>query len=82
MSKIAEWSWKKVDGLQELAGHWAMGRPQPLGCGAPAVMSAGIELRGKKYTETPSSSQSTAQTPISISHNFAKAIAGRKHSLA
>lgn len=59
MSKMAWWSEKKVDGLQLEAGKFAIGVPHVLGCGAFAVMSEGMEFRGKNHTEIPVSSHFT-----------------------
>ena len=50
-----------MDGLQPVADHDAIGGPQVSGSGAFAVISVGIELRGKKNTETPESSHFTGR---------------------
>ena len=42
----------------------ACGVPHPDGLGAPAVMSAGILLRAKKYTETPVESHRTSRFSV------------------
>ena len=59
MSKIAMWDLKYADGSQFVAGQSAIGAPQLSGSGAFAVMSTGIELRGKKNTAIPESSHFT-----------------------
>ena len=58
---MAECVLKKVNGLQPAAGQNARGVPHLLGRGAFAVMSEGIELRGKKYIAMPESSHCTSR---------------------
>jgi hypothetical protein len=65
VSKIAEWFWKKVDGLQLDADQKAIGVPQLPGLGASALMSEGICPRGKNHTLIPLSSQSTGSETVS-----------------
>jgi hypothetical protein len=64
VSKMAECELKKVNGLQPVADQNAIGVPHVSGSGALAVMSAGIELRGKKNTEIPESSHCTVQSQL------------------
>ena len=52
---------KKLDGLQESAGHLAIGVLHPLGSGDPALMSEGTDPLGKKYTAMPELSHCTIQ---------------------
>jgi hypothetical protein len=51
---------KNWNGLQEVAGHLAIGVPQPLGLGEPALMSDGTDPLWKKYTAMPELSHCTA----------------------
>ena len=48
VSMMMEWFWKNCEKLQSVDGQRAIGVPQVSGRGAFAVMSSGIELRGKK----------------------------------
>ena len=48
-----------MKGAQDAAGHLAWAAPQVSGSGAPAVISAGIDVRGKKYTAMPVESHFT-----------------------
>lgn len=59
VSKMAWWSWKNSNALQELDGHLACAAPHVSGWGTPAVMSAGSDPRGKKYIATPDVSHFT-----------------------
>lgn len=70
MSKIAEWLTKNWNGAQEVAGHLACAAPQLSGRGAPAVMSEGIALAGKKYTAMPSASHTTKIQVRGYRENF------------
>ena len=59
VSKIAEWFLKKLNGLQDVAGHLACAAPHESGLGAPAEISVGTLFLGKKYTATPVESHFT-----------------------
>lgn len=59
---MAEWVLKKVNGLQPAEDQDARGVPQLSGSGALAVMSDGIELRGKNHMAMPESSHFTVRS--------------------
>ena len=59
VSKICTWSLKNVAGAQSVAGQCASGLPHPSGTGVLAVMSLGMEERGKNQTEMPLSTHCT-----------------------
>jgi hypothetical protein len=61
---MAEIWLKYVNGVQSVAGQNAMGVDHPLGLGAPAVMSDGMELRGKNQTWIPDEDQSTVKVKM------------------
>jgi hypothetical protein len=62
VSNIAECMLKNWKGLQLVAGHLAVGVPQPEGLGAPALISEGIDPRGKKNIAIPVVSHCTNAT--------------------
>jgi hypothetical protein len=63
VSKITAWFWKNWNGLQFVAGQYALGAPQFESTGAPAVISDGILLRVKNHTAIPELSQRTVNSP-------------------
>ena len=62
---MAMLSEKNLNGSQSIAGHLAIARPQVDGWGASAVISAGIDPRGKKKIEMPLESHCTDANHIS-----------------